>query len=211
MGVSVTHLQERHRPLFAALDPQEAQFVWTKVRERWPRDVDKTPDPSDMPDDGESLFDLCRTAGLDHARVVLSLANLNGTARPTIEKLIGRPILAWGPSVEAAQEALQAARLSRRRVAPGSGATAQGPDPGRPGGGSPISGRASRTTQPKIDNRLVASVAPQPHRAGTEMYDAYLAWRVGDTVSECRERGVLARSLRRDVRRGYVVLKGVRE
>jgi hypothetical protein len=43
------------------------------------------------------------------------------------------------------------------------------------------------------------------------MYDAYLAWRVGDTVSECRARGVLARSLRRDVRRGYVVLKGVRE
>ncbi len=194
----MTQLQERHRPLFTSLTSMEAAFVWSKVCERWPGDVRKWiagHQNRAQVDDPEILFENCRGVGLDHARVVLSLANLNGAARPVIEKLIGKAIVPWGPTVEAAQEAASAAGgdpvVARGRAESGPQRVARGPSA-------------------RVDNRVVVWVAENnPHRPGSEMAACFDLWRVGDTVQQCRDRGVIARSLRRDVRRGYIRVEGV--
>lgn len=192
-----TQLQERHRSLFASLTLPEVELVWDRVAKRW---IDEARSAKVPPDSPGSLFEVCRDIGLDHARVVLSLANENGAARPVIEKLIGHPIKNWAASVEAELEAKAEARAIS---CVGKG----GPD-GKLARAD--RGEAGPTVQPrKVDTRLVVSVAPNPHRAGSDMASSYEKWRVGDTAQMCRDRGLIARSLRRDVRKGYVVLEGV--
>ena len=192
--MSITQLQERHRPLFAALDSSEVSFVWAHVHKRWPADTRQFTIP---PADPEDLFVACKLSGLDHARVVLSLANLNGAARPVIEKLIGHPILPWAESVE---EKLQA----RSGASAGAiGGLAKGAVALPSGVKEP---RRVRSKPAKVDSRVVLSVAAQPHRPGTLMHASYQCWVIGDTVQECKSRGVINMSVRRDVRRGYVVL-----
>jgi len=192
----ITQLQERHRPLFASLDSVETRFVWLHVARRWPRDTSHVTYP---PVDPDELFATCQEAGLDHARVVLSLANLNGAARPTIEKLIGHPILPWAESVEKKLEAR--------------GAVSRGATAGLASGASSLPGSSrtaykTRAKPAKVDSRIVLSVKPQPHKPGTLMHASYECWVVGDTVQACRNRGVIATGVRRDVRRGHVVLGG---
>jgi hypothetical protein len=194
--MSITQLQERHRPLFSTLAPEEAQFVWGHVRKKWGKYL-HDPDPTDQPDDGDCLFDLCQSSGLDHARVVLSLANLNGAARPVIEKLIGHPILPWAASVEEKLEARSGA------AGRSTGVGARGATTGATGAKDACRARSSTA---KADTRVVISVVPQPHKPGTLMYASYACWAAGDTVQTCRDRGVIAMSLRRDVRKGYVKL-----
>jgi hypothetical protein len=192
-----TMLQERHRPLFAALAPDEVEFVWNQVHQRWPEDTRgfylAVPDPYD-------LFTLCQTAGLDHARVVLSLANLNGAARPVIEKLIGRPIRPWAATVEAETLAREEARGAARQQ----GAQPAGTGPATTLPASRPAPLATSRAPGKTDSRVVLAVAPNPYKGETAMRSGYECWRVGDTVQACRNRGMGRNNARRDVRRGYV-------
>jgi hypothetical protein len=188
----ITRLQERHRPLFATLTPPEVEYVWDQVTNKWRNDTEKLERPSTA----DALFNTCRDAGLDHARVVLSFAGENGDARPIIEKLVGRAIVPWGPTVEAAQAEAAVARASGRPSLPGSPPVPR----------SPTTGPAKRS-----DTRIVAWVRDtNPHRAGCEMAISFDKWRVGETVQQCRDRGVSARNVRRDVRHGHVRLEGVK-
>lgn len=173
-----TMLQERHRPLFASLAPEQMALVWNRVVEAWPADMRKFlgSEPSSPGD----LFEVCREAGLDHARVVLSLAReIQPLGITAIETLVGRPILPWAATVEAEE-----------RI--------RNPPKARP---------APPPVKPP-DARMVELVQkPNPHREGTGMWKAYEKWEVGKTVGELTQRGMPARSIRRDVRHGYVVVK----
>jgi hypothetical protein len=193
----ITRLQERHRPLFATLTPSEVEYVWDQVTNKWRADVEEYSNGHEVVvETPDQLFETCRSVGLDHARVVLSFAGEGGAARPIIEKLIGRPIVPWGPTVEAAQAEAAAARASGRPTPPGS----------PPATRSPTTGPAKRS-----DTRIVVWIRDaNPHRAGCEMAISFDKWRVGETVQQCRDRGVSARNVRRDVRHGHVRLEGVK-
>lgn len=173
------YLSERHHPQFTALAPAEAQLVWNRITQRWPDDTRAVRQP---PADGDELFDDCQLCGLDQVRVVLSVADLgNDTGRTVIEKLIGRPIIPWAASVEAKQD-----------------------DPCDVCDG-PAAQAARHRKQPP-DTRIVLSVGPQPHTPGTLIHASYECWRVGDTVQQCRVRGVVRNGVRRDVLHGHVRL-----
>jgi hypothetical protein len=172
-----TMLQERHRHLFSALAPEQMTLVWNRVVQAWPTDMRQflaTP-----PNNSGGLFEVCRDAGLDHARVVLSLATeYNAVGRGTIETLVGHPIVPWAATVEAEE---------RLRNPP------------------PV--RSTVTPAIKVhDARVVISVAPNPHREDTGMYRAYQRWVVGAVVGDLLQRGMPSRSVRRDIRHGYVVV-----
>lgn len=191
----ITYLQERHRPLFESLTTPEIDFVWTCVTKRWPADTHAFTQPPVNP---EELFTACKLSGLDHARVILSFASMNGSARPVLEKLIGAPIKPWAASVEAAQETAAAAA--------GQGASS----PATQGRAQGHQGLAAHRRPAKVDTRVVVAVAPQPHRVGSLMHTSYEHWSVGDTVQQCRDRGVIAMGARRDIRRGYVKVEAPR-
>lgn len=184
----ITCLQERHRPLFASLSDAEVMLVWHRVTMRW--DTCRPPPPVNA----NELFEMCQAAGLDHARVVLSLADMNGAARPILEKLIGKPIAPWAEAVTTAQ-----------------GAAVAGIDRGA--GAAPARAAKPLAIVPSpvkvADNRRVLAVKPNPYRLDTTVAITYLKWRVGDTVDQCKARGLTAQSVRRDVRRGYVTLEEV--
>jgi len=170
-----TQLQERHRALFSSLDHNQTTLVWDRVSKAYSTEFSKVGWPP--PSNGGEVFEICREAGLDHARVVLSLARESDNfGRGTIEALIGRPIVPWAESVEAAN-------------------------------GAGLSYVVSKPQTKREDTRVVVSVIPNPHKKiGSQMQVDYAYWRVGDTVQECRDRGLSARSVRRDVRHGHVVL-----
>lgn len=172
-----TVLQERHRPLFANLNIFQTELVWNKVVETWPGDMrSKTYQPTC----GEELFVVCRDAGLDHARVVLSMArehSLMGVA--AIETLVGKPIAPWAATV-AAQAQAQAGVVAPAPAAPPS---------------------------PPKTRRVVLSVCPvNPHRPGTVAHTEFAKWRVGATLDELLQKGMQPRAIRRGPRRGWVVL-----
>lgn len=186
----ITRLQERHRPLFESLTQDEARYVFARVRARWPRDLCGV--AVDAVTNGAALFDACRAAGLDQARVVLALASQR--ADVILEKLVGRPILPWATSVEAkllaAEQAARPGQAGRMRTS----ATAAQAAPVAPPAGAAL---------------VVKVVKVNPHKPHSLAEVSYRKWRVGDTVAQCRERGLLAISARRDVRRGYVVVENV--
>lgn len=181
-----TMLQERHRPAFAVLTPEQMDLVWGRVVTSWPADMRKfLGSPPSTP--GE-LFETCRDAGLDHARVVLSLAmESNPLGRGTLEALVGRPIAPWAASVEAAQ------MIHHVNVN---------------GDERPKKVAAPRSAP---DTRVVVEVLePNPHREGTAMWKAYKKWRVGASIVELSQTGMPARSIRRDIRHGYIKVELVK-
>lgn len=170
-----TQLQERHRPLFASLDESQMHLVWDRVVAAWPGDMRKF--VGSPPDSPGGLFETFRDAGLDHARVVLSLAReYEPFGRQVIETLVGHPIIPWAESVEA------------RAPAP------------------PVK-KTDAVVAKEPDARVVLEVAEaNPHREGTGAHKAYQKWRVGATIGELVQKGMPARSVRRDVRHGHVKL-----
>lgn len=181
-----TMLQERHRPLFSSLNHEQMDLVWQRVVQAWPADMRGfLGNPPDCP---TKLFETCREAGLDHARVVLSLAReYDLVGRATIEALVGRPIVPWAATVEAA------------RPAPPRPVKAQEDDEegeGEESGGS------------HLDRMVVVSVNPvNPHREGTKAWREYNRWVVGKTVAELLQKGMSRRAARRGPRNGWVILE----
>lgn len=182
-----TILQERHLPRFAGLTPPMIHRVVARVAHRWP---DALPPGTPTPETGGALFDLCRGAGLDHARVVLALAgDPDDLGRAIVEQLVGREIVPWAASVEAAQSAAAA---------------------GHRGHGAPLRATSRRidayATRRKADTRTVLSVADEcPHKAGTRAAASWQYWVVGRTVQECRDAGDMHPvDVRRDIFNGDV-------
>lgn len=171
-----TVLTERHQPRFAGLTPEQTCRVWHCVCAAWPEDLGN---PAEEVSDPALLFEICRGAGLDHARVVLALAREHdAVGRGAIECLVGRPIACWAPAV----------------VAPlPSPAPAAVPPSGPPAG--PYA----------ADARVVRAVAPgNPHRPGTTAHADYARWRVGRTLAQHVAAGMSRRALRRGLRMGWV-------
>jgi hypothetical protein len=170
-----TMLEDRHLPHFTALDAEQTRRVWACVRAAWPADVDAT----ESIEDPVQLFQACRGAGLDHARVVLALARQHdavGTA--AIAALVGRPIAPWLPPAP-----VVAAPVPVAALATPSGAYA-------------------------ADSRVVLAVAPSnPHRPGTDAFEDYARWRVGRTLAQHVAAGMPRRALRRGLRNGWVVVE----
>lgn len=177
-----TMLQERHRPYFISLNSEQMDLVWRRVVEAWPVDMREflgTP-----PGCPTNLFETCRMAGLDHARVVLALAREHGTlGRSTIETLVGHPIVPWAETVEAARPP-----SPNRFVIP------------------PIKeGEEDSELQKTLDRSIVISVQEEnPHREGTRAWTEYRRWVVGKTVGELIQRGMSRRAARRGPRNGWV-------
>jgi hypothetical protein len=171
-----TMLQERHRPLFSALAPEQMTLVWDRVVRAWPTDMRQF--LGTTPNSPEGLFEVCRDAGLDHARVVLSLATEYDTVgRGTIETLVGHPIVPWATTVAAENNLRNPPKLP------------------------PV------YTQSLPDQRVVLSVNPvNPHREGTTAWAEYRRWVVGKTVDELLRGGMSRRAMRRGPRNGWVVL-----
>lgn len=169
-----TLLQERHRPLFANLAPDQTALVWSRVTEAWPGDL--RPFKDQCPVCGEELFEICRNAGLDHARVVLSMAReIEAPGVKAIEALVGHPILPWAASVEAATALGQPARV----VA---------------------------SPPPRDTRVVVSVAPGNPHHPGSKAHADYAKWRVGKTIDELVQCGMSKRAARRGPRRGWVVL-----
>jgi hypothetical protein len=171
-----TILEDRHLSRFTSLDAAQTARVWACVHAAWPEDVGPAPEEVRDP---ALLFQLCRGAGLDHARVVLALAREHdavGTA--AIAALVGRPIAPWVP--------------------PAPAVPAPAPQPAQPTAGGPYA----------ADSRRVLAVAPSnPHRPGTDAHADYLRWRVGHTLAQHVAAGMPRRALRRALRNGWIVVE----
>lgn len=57
------------------------------------------------------------------------------------------------------------------------------------------------------DDRVVASVEPNPKKPGSQAHFRYEFWKVGATVEECLRAGLAREDVRWDVEKGFVTLK----
>lgn len=197
-----TKLEERHRPRFAALAPDLVTLVWIAVRTRWSEEPDfSLARTSRKIETADALFEVCRDAGLDHARVVLALAGDGRVeARAAIETLVGRPIRPWVEAVEA------------DGLGPGPRGGGTGGSSG--GGRYPTTPRLAappstprRARAAPVDPRVVKAVAPCPYKPSSARAEAYARWIPGARVDELVAGGLPRRSVCRDVQRGYVAVE----
>lgn len=132
---------------------------------------------------GLDLFERCDEAGLDQASVLLAVtSDRSPLAYAIAAHLMGKPI---------------------RQCALGE----SGLDPMKPATPFRKSSAPSSPRPPKSDPRIVASVAPNPKRAGSASYGRYECWRAGESVSDAMARGLTAADVAHDVKKGFVVLE----
>jgi hypothetical protein len=169
-----TILQEYHRSFFASLDPDQTELVWSKVIEVWPGDM--RPFSSICPTCGEDLFEFCRDAGLDHARVVLALAREHEPLGVgAIETLVGQPIKPWAASVQAKA-------------------------------GVPTPVAPPPQVAPTDVRVVLSINITNPHREGTTAWAEFNRWEVGKTMGQLIQKGMSRRAARRGPRNGWITL-----
>jgi hypothetical protein len=171
-----TQLSEHHRALFVDMPTEQVSLLHSTLlaRRTIPREL-----VSRRCQSGEDLFELARESGLDHAGVVLTLADSGSIlGRALLERLVGRPILPWAETVRATQEL-------------------QTPPPPR--------GAARVVIRPE-HNMVVVTVLPNPKKPGSAGYDRYSLWRPGILVSEAIASGVWPADVRWDLERRFIVL-----
>ena len=177
----------RHAARFSDLQPAQATRLARTLGFLDPTDEE--------PVSGTTLYEMCTAAGTSHAEVILCLSSSpDPEAVLIVETLMGRPIDV------------------RRR-----GESAYDPVTGRlldPKNGSsrPAGNARSSASRPRVDNRVVVSVAPNPKKPGSASHTRYEAWAVGKTVSQCLTDGLSGADVRHDTEHGHVVLRaGVSE
>jgi len=162
-----TLLQARHLPAFQALDSASIQRICERHGFRH------------VPRDGDGLFQLCQTAGLDHARTVLALAReTDDTGVRAIETLVGRPITRWTPPAPGASSRGVVTRERNARTAPTS----------------------------SVGHLVVLAVVPNPKKPGSASHDRFSKWVVGQTVQQCMAAGLTRGDVTWDMERGFVTL-----
>jgi len=176
----------RYMPHFTALAPAQAHLVAAALQL-----LDSEDTPETM--SGTDLYHRCEAAELDQADVIMALAHdPSPAATATVACLLGRPIDV------------------RRR-----GESAYDPVTGRlletaQSDGSTTARRSgsarSSAAQPRVDPRVVVSVAQNPKKPGSGSHTRYAHWAVGRTVTECMSAGLTTADVRYDLDRGYVVV-----
>lgn len=79
------------------------------------------------------------------------------------------------------------------------------PDPSRPRpAAKPRAPRAKRTV---IDNRVIATVAPNPKRPGSASHARYELYRTGVTVTELLKSGLTTGDITHDTRKGFITFE----
>lgn len=168
---------ERYADAFAALSPEASLHLWTACLGKYPR---RMPPPNGDGTGGPALLAACSRAGLWQAEVVMTIADSRDpVAVRALETLMGKPLRA---------------------------PAAVPPPAGLPAAQRATGHRAPRKPPQRRDPRIVLSTQDNPRRPGTAAHDGYACWRVGDTVDQCLARGLPARYVRKDVRKGRVVL-----
>lgn len=166
-------MMEHYRPNFAALSAEASALLASALTRRFP---DKKPEGD--------LFEFCRTAGLDQADVVMSLAaDPSPLAVQALETVIGKPIQVGHPCLK-------------------------GPAPKPAEGEEPAPAprtkmqRAPRPT--KSDPRVVTFVAPNTKKPGSKSHARYELYAVGMTVQEALAAGLTGADIKWDSERGNI-------
>jgi hypothetical protein len=149
----------KYQENFAALDQSCAGLLASALIRRFP-DLQSV-EPS-------NLYEICEQQNLDHADVVMSLANdPTPLAVRTLETLIGKPIERGAPCLKVNPKK-PAATLNR-----------------------PQSDKTTRSPRPSPnDPRIISFVAPNPKKPGSAAYDRYALYRVGMSVNEALAAGI---------------------
>lgn len=174
----------RYMPHFTALAPTQAHLVAAALR---------LLDEGDTPETltGLDLFHRCEAAELDQADVIMALArDPSPAAVATVACLLGRPIDVRRRG-ESAYDAATGRLIDK----------STGEVTGRKTGNT-----RSSAAQPRLDPRVVISVAANPKKPGSGSHTRYAHWAVGRTVSECMALGLTTADVRYDLDRGYVVV-----
>jgi len=167
----------KYQPNFASLDPDCAGLLASALLRRYP-DFG-TVDPS-------QVFVRCEELRIDHADVVMSLANdPSPLAVRTLETLVGKPMEKGWPCLSGAA-----------------------PAPVNPDG-TPAPVREPKVRAPRnavTDPRVIVYVAPNPKKPGSASFDRFALYRVGMTVNEAIAAGVKREDIAWDSesKRGFI-------
>ena len=169
-----TILAERHIPRFAALSPAAAALTYERLKQHNALPLDLPV----QPETGEELYELCKSHGLDHAGVVLTLSReTSPIGLAAIEALVGKPIYPWAAGT--AQAALAAQPKPRGVAVP----------------------RVHET-----DNMIVVHIPSNPKRPNTAGWERYNIWKVGYTVKELKDQGLWPADVKWELERNTVQL-----
>lgn len=140
---------------------------------------------------GPDLMRECQKLGMDHASIVMSLANdPSPLAVVCLEKLVGKPITRPDPSL--------GIRVPSPRSS-GSSALRPAKEPRAP---RPV-GAAVR----KNDPRVITYVSDtNPKKSGTAAHTKFALYKVGMTVSQFIEAGGTTADVKWDTERGFIKL-----
>ena len=166
-------LAERHFPKFLALTAEETSLVQQRLVSA------KVLKKDDSINTGEELFHKCRSAGLDHAGVVLTLAReTSPVGLSAIEHLIGHPIVHWHKNARLNQETSTINKLR---------------------------GVAVPRERPE-NTMVVVAFVPNPKKQNTAGWERFKLWKLGSTVAECVAAGMWPADVKWDLDRGFVTL-----
>lgn len=216
-----------HLPLFAAMQPEAAAYMWSAAHIRWPHRIGPPP-ASAVP--GEELFRVADASGLFAAELAIAVAaDPAPLALQSLEQLLGRPLTRAAvrrPSPET-DEALRARLIGfvnppsedLRTILKSSGealdalAAAHGLSRMNPlTEAEKSSVRRTGVRERRVrDPRVVLRVQPNPRRPGSDAWAHYACWREGDTVDQCIARGLPPRYVGKSVKKGWVVLGEARK
>jgi hypothetical protein len=169
-----TLLSTRHLPAFEALEGNNISRIVDRLTSN--KDIEK----GTTAVTGAELFEICKRAGLDQARVVLALAReTDDIGVKTIEVLVGKPIQPWQPKWERPTKAPTQVRVPRPNI--------------------------SGLPNPTLD-MVVTAVMPNPKKPSSESYARFAKWKVGLTLRQCLEAGITRGDVKWDTERGFVTL-----
>jgi hypothetical protein len=170
----------KYRPNFDSLDSDCAGLLAGALLRRYP-DFGSV-DPS-------QVFMRCEEMSIDHADVVMSLANdPSPLAVRTLEALVGKPIDKGWPCLSGAAPVVTDAD-------------------GVPAPARVVREKAQRAPRNAVtDPRVIVYVAPNPKKPGSASFDRFALYRVGMTVNEAIAAGVKREDVAWDseTKRGFI-------
>lgn len=169
-------IQAKYEPAFAALTPAMLERVMVGLSTTRP----ELHELGDI-EDGPTLVDYCRSAGISQAEVIMSMRNdPSPTAVAAVETLLMKPIDRRSP-----------AQVERER------------DADRPRPQLATVKSSERTTDSRIIRLLVAG---NPKRAGTEGHSRFSKYKDGMTVAAFIAAGGRAADIKWDTERSFIRL-----